>query len=190
MKRLLLCSLALFFVTDTMASISDNKFNAQDQQYINERYQIMRDGFKQLDASFVESLYEADAVYVPGSSKATIITGTQAIKKSYDTFFKKVQKKNATVDIDFRVVKRLVGNNQVTDVGYYIVEFRPAKNTEQPITHFAGKFVWQFERNGKQWMVALDSASHTDANHYLDALSQPGLYYGTTPAGKINSTWE
>ncbi|GLP97873.1 hypothetical protein GCM10007895_31800 [Paraferrimonas sedimenticola] len=166
------------------------KDNNKDLGQLNKAYQITQQSFVDLDLSFVETLYTKDAVYVPGNSKKSTIVGTPAIRASYEEFFSKVKAKQAQVRIDFRVTQRRYHPERVTDVGYYLIEFRPAENSEQPTTHFAGKFVYVFEKQSDgKWQIAVDAASHTDTKHYMSAKPHKDSYYGSAPE-TINNGWK
>lgn len=146
---------------------------------LNANFTQLSQAFEQLDLSSIEHIYTDNAVYVPETQEKDIISGKQNILKLYTRFFDKIKRKQAKLEVDFRVTVRHVDQNSATDIGYYLVRFHPGKDSGEPVSEFAGKFVTVFAKDNKgQWQISVDSNTHALAKFYYDAKPVPDLYYG------------
>lgn len=162
----------LYMIQPAMALSEDNKA-------INQLYTQFALAFNQLDAAIVENIYAEDACYVPESQSKGITMGRDNIIAVYKKFFSKIKNKEARIEVDFRVVERQMETNNATDVGYYLIRFHPAKDAEEPISEFAGKFVNVSRKNADgKWYLTVDTNNRSETPFYYNAKPSPELYYG------------
>ncbi|GGQ06614.1 YybH family protein [Shewanella litoralis] len=146
---------------------------------LNDNFSQLVQAFEHLDLNSIEQIYTEDAVYVSETQDKGIILGKQNILNLYTRFFDKIKRKQATLEVDFRVLVRHSDKNSATDIGYYLVRFHPGADSGEPVSEFAGKFVTVSAKdsNGK-WRISVDSNTHATAKFYYDAKPVPNLYYG------------
>lgn len=146
---------------------------------LNANFTKLTQAFEQLDLAAIEQIYTDDAVYISETQDRGIISGKENILSLYSHFFNKIKRKNAKLEVDFRVLVRHNEPNSATDVGYYLVRFHPGKDSGEPVSEFAGKFVTIFSKDNKQqWKISVDSNTHAAPHFYYDAKPVPNLYYG------------
>ncbi|WP_417762625.1 YybH family protein [Shewanella sp.] len=153
----------------------------QDQAALNAIYRQYATAFAALDAEQLKSVYAKNATYVPEQPSIGIIKGLDEVLALYQKFFDRVKKRRATLEVDFRVVDRQRHGNEVTDICYYMVRFHPPKDTEEPISEFAGKLVMvlkKADQTTNQWQVVLDVSNRAEPKLYYDATPKPNWYYG------------
>tara|TARA_R110001592_G_scaffold208432_2_gene459464 strand:+ start:1010 stop:1600 length:591 start_codon:yes stop_codon:yes gene_type:complete len=148
-------------------------------QVLNANFTKLTNAFEQLDLAAMENIYTDDAVYISETQDRGIISGKENILNLYSRFFNKIKRKNAKLEVDFRVLVRYSEPNSATDIGYYLVRFHPGKESGEPVSEFAGKFVTVFTKDSKQqWKISVDSNTHAAPHFYYDAKPVPNLYYG------------
>lgn len=169
---------SLATVSVSVCAKQDTAISADDKA-LNQTYTEFMTAFNTLDYHVIENLYAADASYIPEGQEKQIINGGENIAALYQSFFSKIQRKKAFIDVDFRVIKRKIDGKNATDIGYYLVRFQPPKETEEPVSEFAGKFVIVYHKtkNG-QWQLAIDSNNRAEPRFYFEAKPTPNLYYG------------
>ncbi|WP_193559180.1 YybH family protein [Shewanella donghaensis] len=169
----------LFIYCISLVSFFSNADTLTDNQLINKNYKIFASGFESLDLSMIENIYADNAVYISEVQDKGIVTGKSDIFALYQEFFKKIAKKDAHIEVDFRVVSRKLTADNSTDAGYYLVKFHPRKETGDPSSVFSGKFVF-VSRKGpdNQWKFTLDSNTRSNSTFYFAAKPVPNLYYG------------
>ncbi|MCT8986390.1 YybH family protein [Shewanella phaeophyticola] len=146
---------------------------------LNANFTQLADAFEHLDLSSIEQIYTEDAVYISETQDKGIIHGKANIVSLYTRFFDKIKRKQAKLEVDFRVVVRHIDKNTATDIGYYLVRFHPGADSGEPVSEFAGKFVTIFAKDSDdQWRISVDSNTHATAKFYYDAKPVPNLYYG------------
>lgn len=151
----------------------------QDQAALNAIYRQYAKAFAALDASQLNQVYAEDATYVPEQQSIGIIKGQTEVLALYQKFFDRVKKRRATLEVDFRVVDRQYQGDEVTDICYYMVRFHPPKDTEEPISEFAGKLVMVLKKDdAAKWHVVLDVSNRAEPKLYYDATPKPNWYYG------------
>ncbi|PKG80443.1 DUF4440 domain-containing protein [Shewanella sp. Actino-trap-3] len=148
-------------------------------QTLNANFTKLTQAFEQLDLTAIEQIYTDDAVYISETQDRGIISGKENILDLYSRFFNKIKTKHAKLEVDFRVLVRYSEPNSATYIGYYLVRFHPGKESGEPISEFAGKFVTVFTKDNKQqWKISVDSNTHAAPHFYYDAKPVPNLYYG------------
>jgi ketosteroid isomerase-like protein len=148
-------------------------------QTLNANFTKLTQAFEQLDLTAIEQIYTDDAVYISETQDRGIISGKENILDLYSRFFNKIKTKHAKLEVDFRVIVRYSEPNSATYIGYYLVRFHPGKESGEPISEFAGKFVTVFTKDNKQqWKISVDSNTHAAPHFYYDAKPVPNLYYG------------
>ncbi|WP_254693688.1 DUF4440 domain-containing protein [Shewanella sp. MEBiC00475] len=170
--RLIILSLCV-----TAFNVSSTELTAD--QTLNANFEKLTHAFEQLDLTAMEDIYTEDAVYISETQDRGIIIGKENILNLYSRFFNKIKRKNAKLEVDFRILVRSIEPNSATDIGYYLVRFHPGKESGEPVSEFAGKFVTIFTKDNKQqWKISVDSNTHTAPHFYYDAKPVPNLYYG------------
>lgn len=151
-----------------------------DNEALNQFYTQFTAAFAQLDTAVIEDLYAENACYIPEQQNKDITMGRENIVALYKAFFGKIKHKNAQIEVDFRVIERLMEAKSATDIGYYLIRFYPPKETEEPMSEFAGKFVTVSKKkaNGK-WYVTVDTNNRSEPSFYYAAKPSPNLYYGS-----------
>ncbi|QUN04497.1 nuclear transport factor 2 family protein [Shewanella yunxiaonensis] len=175
--RIFLIALALLFATvkPVWAANSDDA----DQVALNQQYQQFINAFAALDPQRLVAIYADDATYIPEQQNVAIVTGKNSIVELYQKFFDRIRKRKAHIEVDFRLVKRLIQGNSATDVCYYLVRFHPPAETEEPVSEFAGKMVTVSEKNAQGvWQWKVDISNRAEPQHFFDAPPKPNLYYG------------
>ncbi len=151
----------------------------QDQAALNAVYLQYAKAFAALDANELTPVYAENATYLPEQPSNGIIKGRAEVLALYQKFFDRVKKRRATLEVDFRVVDRQRHGNEVIDICYYMVRFHPPKDTEEPISEFAGKLVMVLKQDEKaQWQAVLDVSNRAEPQLYYDATPKPNWYYG------------
>ncbi|MCH1931034.1 nuclear transport factor 2 family protein [Shewanella sp. A25] len=175
MRFLLLALICLL----SFPSLATTKGKSTTDQLINANYPLFLKAFNELSPEVTGEIYSQDASYLSESQSKEIYYGRESIIAIYQKFFDKIRGKNAHIDVDFRVLNRKVNGNTAIDTGYYLVRFYPAKETGEPVSEFAGKFVigTQKESNNR-WSVSLDMNNRAEPSFYLNAKPVPNLYYG------------
>ncbi|MCL1073167.1 YybH family protein [Shewanella dokdonensis] len=153
--------------------------NDADEVSLNQHYQQLIKAFAALDAQQLVTVYADDAAYIPEQQSVGIVTGKANIIELYQKFFERIRKRKAHIEVDFRLVKRLLKGNSATDVCYYLVRFYPPAETEEPISEFAGKMVTVAEKNPQGvWQWKVDISNRAEPKHFFDATPKANLYYG------------
>ncbi|AZG75180.1 nuclear transport factor 2 family protein [Shewanella livingstonensis] len=169
----------LLAVSFCITSLSVSAAEPIPHKTLNANFAKLTHAFEQLDLTTMENLYTDDAVYISETQERGIISGKENILNLYSRFFNKIKHKNATLEVDFRILVRYTEPNSATDIGYYLVRFHPGKESGEPISEFAGKFVTVFTKDSKQqWKISVDSNTHAAPHFYYDAKPVPNLYYG------------
>ena len=169
----------LLLVSLCVTTLNVSAEELTQDQTLNTNFTKLILAFEQLDLTAIEQIYTEDAVYISETQDKGIISGKDNILTLYSRFFNKIKRKQAKLEVDFRVLVRAVESNSVTDIGYYLVRFHPGKESGEPVSEFAGKFVTIFTKdNNQQWKISVDSNTHTTPNYYYDAKPVPNLYYG------------
>ncbi|QSX31839.1 MULTISPECIES: YybH family protein [Shewanella] len=170
----------LLLLAALLMSIGAFAANAMDDnKALNTNYQRFVEAFQSLDPEVLEKVYDENACYITDKQDREIVRGRQAIVAVYHAFFGKIKRKNARIEVDFRLLERTIEGNSATDVGYYLVRFHPAADTGEPVSEFAGKFVTvaKKQKDGA-WSLTVDSNNGADSRFYFDAKPVPNLYYG------------
>jgi uncharacterized protein (TIGR02246 family) len=170
-----LLSTILLFALIWMTNVQANE---QDNEAINLYYQKFTLSFANLDLSAIDELYTHDAVYISETHNREIVQGKSQVVDLYQSFFDKIRRKQAKIEVEFRVRVRQLRDNSATDIGYYLVRFHPAKETGEPVGEFSGKFVNVFIKEQGKWRISVDSNTRGDAKLYFAAKPQASLYYG------------
>jgi hypothetical protein len=176
MRSLLLIILSLISL-GAIAAKGDTSSTADEA--LNQNYNKIVTAFHTLNSDFVQSLYDEGACYIPEFHNKQIVHGRDNIMELYRSFFRKIAHKKASIDVDFRVIERKLEGNNATDVGYYLIRFHPAKDTEEPVTEFAGKFVIVAKKaEDSLWYLTVDTNNRAESQFYFDAQPVANLYYG------------
>ncbi|MFT6978514.1 MAG: ketosteroid isomerase-like protein [Shewanella psychromarinicola] len=173
--------LSLLLLAVGLSGITLNVYAAEPipHQTLNANFTKLTQAFEQLDLTAIEQIYTDDAVYISETQDRGIISGKENILDLYSRFFNKIKTKHAKLEVDFRVLVRYSEPNSATYIGYYLVRFHPGKESGEPISEFAGKFVTVFTKDSKQqWKISVDSNTHAAPHFYYDAKPVPNLYYG------------
>ncbi|WP_434086810.1 YybH family protein [Shewanella psychrotolerans] len=150
-----------------------------DDKALNQFYTQFSTAFEQLDAEVIEELYAENACYIPEQQSQEITIGRENIGALYKAFFGKIKHKNAQIEVDFRVVERQMEGQSATDIGYYLIRFYPPKETEEPMSEFAGKFVTVSKKKADgKWYLTVDTNNRSEPSFYFSAKPSPNLYYG------------
>ncbi|MFV7772579.1 YybH family protein [Shewanella marisflavi] len=151
-----------------------------DNDALNHFYKQFSMAFEQLDVEVIQDIYAENACYIPEQQNKEITMGRDNIIALYKRFFGKIKHKNAHIEVDFRVIERQLAQEQATDVGYYLIRFYPPKETEEPVSEFAGKFVIVSKKkeDGK-WYLTVDTNNRSEPSFYYSAKPLPNLYYGS-----------
>ncbi|WP_372872823.1 DUF4440 domain-containing protein [Shewanella sp.] len=172
----------------SFAALASNNAQQNDDIAINRTYQMSVEAFDKLSSSLIAEIYADNACYLPERHDTGIVRGREAIIALYDKFFAKIRKKNARIEVDFRVLDRNRSSDSVTDVGYYLIRFHPAADTGEPISEYAGKFVTVAKKQADgRWLLTLDSSNRADATFYFAAMPVAELYYGRRFTAADNS---
>ncbi|MCL1080730.1 MULTISPECIES: YybH family protein [Shewanella] len=172
---------SLLLLAVGLSGITLNVYAAESipHQTLNANFTKLTQAFEQLDLTAIEQIYTDDAVYISETQDRGIISGKENILDLYSRFFNKIKTKHAKLEVDFRVLVRYSEPNSATYIGYYLVRFHPGKESGEPISEFAGKFVTVFTKDSKQqWKISVDSNTHAAPHFYYDAKPVPNLYYG------------
>ncbi|UJF20900.1 DUF4440 domain-containing protein [Shewanella sp. OMA3-2] len=170
---ILVCLLA------TIASMPGYSNTNADNDMLNENYTLLAKGFYNLNIEVLNDIYSDNAVYISETQDKDILYGKQNIINLYRNFFDKIKRKNAKIEIDFRVAVRQLSEDQSTDIGYYLVRFHPGKESGEPISEFAGKFVTVAKRTAEgKWQINVDSNTRSKPEFYYRAKPMPNWYYG------------
>ncbi|NMH63891.1 YybH family protein [Shewanella salipaludis] len=175
--RFLLLTLSLLLCSLVVAKAAPPL--SEDDQALNLNYDQFVLAFSQLEPQIIEKLYADNACYVSENQDKGIVEGRENILALYKAFFGKIRAKNAQIDIDFRVVNRQIEDKSATDVGYYLVRFYPAAETEEPVSEFAGKFVMMAKKrpDGK-WHLTVDTNNRAEPSFYFSAKPSQNWYFG------------
>ncbi|UCX04869.1 DUF4440 domain-containing protein [Shewanella glacialimarina] len=177
LKPVIIMMLVSLFVT--MASMPCYSNTKSDNDMLNENYSHLTKGFYNLNMEVINDIYIDDAVYISETQDKDIVYGKKNIIDLYHKFFDKIKRKNAKIEIDFRVAIRQSSADQSTDIGYYLVRFHPGKESGEPVSEFAGKFVTvsRLTAEGK-WKISVDSNTRSKPEFYYRAKPMPNWYYG------------
>lgn len=185
MKKLLFrfnTNILAYFILTLCLCIFTLKSSASESvphKALNANFAKLTQAFEQLDLSSIEQIYTDDAAYISETQEKGIFSGKDNILSLYTRFFDKIKRKNAKLEVDFRVLIRHSDTNSATDIGYYLVRFHPGEDSGEPISEFAGKFVTVFAKDNKgKWQISVDSNTHALPKFYYDAKPVPNLYYG------------
>lgn len=177
--RFVLLALIYLLSLPSLAAPTKNQTAATADQLINANYPLFTKAFAELSAEITAEIYTEDASYLSESQSKEIYYGRDSIVTLYQKFFDKIHSKKARIDIDFRIVKRKMVGETAIDTGYYLVRFYPAKETGDPVSEFAGKFVIGTQKVSiSQWSVILDMNNRAEPSFYFNAKPVSGLYYG------------
>lgn len=169
----------IFFYSLNLFSFSSLATEADPNLALNKTYTQFTKAFNTLDPQIVKDIYSEDACYIPEGQSKKITQGRDNIVALYESFFGRINMKNAQIEVDFRVVDRQVEGNSATDVGYYLIRFHPPKETEEPVSEFAGKFVTvSKQKSDGKWFLTVDTSHKAESQFYFDAKPMPKLYYG------------
>ena len=146
---------------------------------LNHIYHHFNKAFDTLDPQEMFFIYTQDASYISDNQNKEIVLGREKILEQYRTFFKKINDKQANIEVDFRIIQRHVQGKSATDIGYYLIRYYPYSGDEEPISEFAGKFVGVAKKypNG-HWYLVVETNNKADTAFYYNAKPQPNLYYG------------
>jgi ketosteroid isomerase-like protein len=145
---------------------------------INRLYDVIVQSYYELDSKPLETLYDENACLMSMSANTEFYRGKESIMQAVNKWFSKVRKRDANIMINFRVIDRQITGSVVTDAGYYLIRYTPNKKSEQPISEFAGKYVFNFkmDESGK-WVLYSDSATTSKPELFYSAQSEADLYY-------------
>lgn len=118
-------------------------------------YAEFSESYKSLDTTKVTGLYTENASYLPPDSN--ILTGREAIRPSFQSFFDWIKKESRTMTISFRIVQRMVDEKLAYDVGIFTI--RQYKDGKE-VSSGSGKFFVAAirEKDGK-WRFQVDGYS-------------------------------
>ena len=171
-------AILIIFVTLLTAlqpAIAQNEENIA----INQLYTQFSQAFNELDADIVKTIYAEDACYIPENQSKEITMGRENIIALYKKFFGKIKHKEASIEVDFRVIERQMSVDNATDIGYYLIRFHPAAEAEEPVSEFAGKFVNVSKKKADgKWYLTVDTNNRSETPFYYNAKPSPNLYYG------------
>jgi hypothetical protein len=153
------------------------KSHSEDEG-INRYYDKYTQTFTLLELTSIDELYMDNAVYISETQHRDIVQGKQNILALYQSFFDKIRRKQARIEVDFRVNIRKITEHSATDIGYYLVRFYPQADTGEPVSEFAGKFVNVFIKHQGKWQISVDSNTRADPRFYFAAKPIQSLYYG------------
>jgi len=174
----LLLTVSLCVTTTNIYAATDAAVSIPHQT-LNTNFTKLTHALEQLDLTAMEHIYTEDAVYISETQETGIVSGKDNILNLYSHFFNKIKLKHAKLEVDFRVVARYSEPNSATDIGYYLVRFHPGKESGEPISEFAGKFVTVFTKDNQgHWKISVDSNTRAALRFYYDAKPVPNLYYG------------
>lgn len=163
----------------SFAALASNSAQQNDDTAINQIYHVSAEAFDKLNANLIADIYTDNANYIPERHDKEIVRGRDSIFVLYDKFFNKIRKKNARIEVDFRVLDRSRSGDSVTDVGYYLIRFHPAADTGEPISEYAGKFVTVAKKQADgKWLLNLDSSNRAEPKFYYSAKPVGELYFG------------
>lgn len=172
-------TLLFFCLISVLQPLKAAELQDKDQAALNRVYVMFNRAFNELDSAPLEDIYAEDATYIPEQQSLAIVQGRENVLKLYQKFFDRISHKQARIDVDFRVVQRQAHGKSATDIGYYLVRFHPPKDTEEPMSEFAGKIVIVSHKDKKgNWLVDVDTSNRAEPEHYFNAKPQPNLYYG------------
>ncbi|BCV66505.1 hypothetical protein TUM17387_18640 [Shewanella carassii] len=172
-------TLLLVCLISVLQPLNGAELPDKDQAALNRVYVMFNRAFNELDTSPLENIYAEDATYIPEQQSLAIVQGRENVLKLYQKFFDRIRHKQARIEVDFRLQKRQVHGKSATDIGYYLVRFYPPKDTEEPMSEFAGKIVIVSHKDQKgNWLVDLDTSNRAEPEHYFNAKPQTNLYYG------------
>ncbi|WP_133407333.1 hypothetical protein [Parashewanella tropica] len=174
--RVILLFIGLFLLNPY--SLADSQ---QANQKMNQNYQVFIDSFSSLDAKRLATIYHKSAIYIPEHRKQNLVYGSNDIEQLYQRFFNRVQHKNARVSVGFRVVNREITQEQVTDIGFFLIRVFPASHTEQNVSEFAGKFLIIGDKKSSDvisWKTEMNS--HAKPHHYFGLNPEKLLFFSET----------
>ncbi|MCE9678538.1 nuclear transport factor 2 family protein [Shewanella sp. AS1] len=150
-----------------------------DDDALNQFYAQFTVAFERLDVEIIKTIYAENACYIPEQQSKDITIGRDKIIALYNAFFSKIKNKNAHIEVDFRVIERQISQNSATDIGYYMIRYHPPKETEEPVSEFAGKFVnVSKKKNDGKWYLTVDTNNRAEPDFYYQAKPTPNLYFG------------
>ncbi|MCL1124250.1 YybH family protein [Shewanella surugensis] len=146
---------------------------------LNHIYDHFNKAFATLDPQEMLFIYTQDASYISDNQSKEILLGRNDIIAQYRAFFKKINDKQANIEVDFRILQRHIEGSSATDIGYYLIRYYPHVDDGEPMSEFAGKFVGVSKKspNG-HWYLVVETNNKANTAFYYDAKPQPNLYYG------------
>ncbi|WP_299008395.1 DUF4440 domain-containing protein [uncultured Shewanella sp.] len=170
---------SIFLVSLFLIFTSFSYANNDDNVMLNHIYHHFNKAFDALDTQKMLFIYAQDASYISDNQNKEILLGREKILEQYRAFFKKINDKQANIEVDFRIIQRYIQDKSATDIGYYLIRYYPYSGDEEPMSEFAGKFVNVAKKypNG-HWYLVVETNNKADTAFYYNAKPQPNLYYG------------
>jgi len=145
---------------------------------INICYEELSQAYTSLDANKMADVYVQDGYYISAGSRKGIIQGKPSLLKTYQSYFKRLTKHKSSVDLQFRVIDRLIDTASISDVGYYVVTIIAPKGSGQPAKQHVGKFMITFKRQDSgDWGIWSEANNKAKIQSYIDAKPQAGLHF-------------
>ncbi|MGB0894317.1 MAG: hypothetical protein ACPGUD_07910 [Parashewanella sp.] len=179
MRFILTCLLGLFTGVVQSSTLESTPKSIGSQ--LNQLYAEVVTSFSQLDIERLSSVYDENVIYLPDHKSSKIIQGKHNVTLDYQRYFNRLKQKQVQVEVGFRLTHRDITPERVTDVGYYLIRYHPAKQTEQPISEFASKFmiISKPDQNG-DWHWLMEMNDTTKSENYHQATSTPSLFFSNT----------
>lgn len=127
----------------------------EDEKKIDEVYYIFSKAYRDLDADLVRSIYADSAIYL--SPGAPIQVGKSAFIDSFNQMFQQSMLDSASLEIEFRILRRDLLDKEAVDIGYY--HLQQTRGSETVFTS-VGKFITVLkEQTDGNWKFVADAYS-------------------------------
>ncbi len=179
MRSLLLISTVFFILASFFNGVKASVVNSDDtSKAISHSYYQLINAYQWLDPQLMANIYSEHGYYVSTGKNKKISSGKTELLALYQKYFNKIKKNNFKLDIEFRVLERLIDNNSATDVGYYLVSVIPPEGSNEPAKQHAGKYLMTFKRgDDNHWLIWSDANNRVDSQMYYNVPKLKGLYF-------------
>lgn len=154
-----ICLTALFLFTSCISEVNHTD-KEQASKSIDRLYQAFSESYQTLDVDLVADLYITDAHYLPANPEQATMTSRAEIRESFASYFEWAKNNGTDLNISFRIIQRDIDDSLAYDVGYYLIQSKPADEAEFQEGGNAGKFVtvMGLQKDGG-WKFLLDGFS-------------------------------
>ncbi|NRA60569.1 MAG: hypothetical protein HRU25_06595 [Psychrobium sp.] len=175
-----IASLLLLSTNNINAFERVNKINgnSHNKQPVNVCYESLSQAYLSLSAKKMVEAYAEDGQYISGGKNLAVMQGHTELLSLYNRYFARLKKKDYALDLQFRVSNRLSDTSTISDVGYYIVTIIPPKESKQPPSQHAGKFMITFKKQpNNRWLIWSEANNKVNVANYIGAKRKDNLRF-------------